>query len=122
MVILVGALVGLGLFYLAVTCLGLIRLTDFYSRNHAAGKSGTLAAMLNLRGLIIYPGFDITVLRLFIILLLFAVASPTATHAVARAAYKMGLEPWTKKNPNPEFDDQAEPTNDELDHSNEDDN
>ena len=120
--ILAGIFVGLGLFFLTVSCFGLIRLPDFYSRNHAAGKSGTLAAMLILLGLIIYQGFDITVLRLFIILLLFAVASPTATHAVARAAYKMGLEPWTKKNPNPEFDDQAEPTNDEFDHSNEDDN
>lgn len=101
--ILAGVLVAGGLFFLAVSCLGLIRLPDFYTRNHAAGKSGTLGAILSLAGLAIYNGLDITILRLFIILVFFAIASPTATHAVARAAYRMGLEPWTLKNRNPKF-------------------
>lgn len=101
--ILAGILIATGLFFLAVSCIGLVRLPDFYTRNHAAGKSGTLGSILVLTGLAIYNGFDITVLRLFIILLFFAVASPTATHAVARAAYKLGLEPWTHKNRNPKI-------------------
>ncbi|MDD2251373.1 MAG: monovalent cation/H(+) antiporter subunit G [Dehalococcoidales bacterium] len=101
--ILAGILIAAGLFFLAVSCIGLVRLPDFYTRNHAAGKSGTLGAILILVGLAIYNGFDITVLRLFIILLFFAVTSPTATHAVARAAYRLGLEPWTLKNQNPEI-------------------
>jgi multicomponent Na+:H+ antiporter subunit G len=101
--ILAGILLAAGLFFLAISCLGLIRLPDFYTRNHAAGKSGTLAAMLILLGLAIYHRFDITILRLLIIFLFFAVTGPTATHVVARAAFRMGLEPWTLKNRNPQF-------------------
>jgi multicomponent Na+:H+ antiporter subunit G len=101
--ILAGILIAGGLFFLAISCIGLVRLPDFYTRNHAAGKSGTLGSILILAGLAIYNGFDITVLRLFIILLFFSVASPTATHAVARAAYRLGLEPWTLKNKNPKI-------------------
>lgn len=103
--IIAGILIAAGLFFLAVSCVGLVRLPDFYTRNHAAGKSGTLGAILVLVGLAVYNGFDITVLRLFIILLFFAVTSPTATHAVARAAYQLGLEPWTLKNQNPKICD-----------------
>ena len=36
--ILAGILLAAGLFFLAISCLGLIRLPDFYTRNHAAGK------------------------------------------------------------------------------------
>jgi multisubunit Na+/H+ antiporter MnhG subunit len=32
-----------------------------------------------------------------LVLIFFAVGNPTATHAIARAAYKLGLEMWTAK-------------------------
>ncbi|MDD4635048.1 MAG: monovalent cation/H(+) antiporter subunit G [Dehalococcoidales bacterium] len=117
--ILAAVLIAAGLFFLSISCFGLIRLPDFYARNHAAGKSGTLAAMLILVGLAIYNGFDITILRLFIILLFLGVSSPTATHAIARAAYKLGLEPWTLKNRNPEFSHDGGTPQDESSSSNE---
>jgi multicomponent Na+:H+ antiporter subunit G len=91
-------LVVTGLVFLTVSCVGLVRLPDFYSRNHAAGKSQTLGAVLIFGGLAIYIGWDINALKLLIILVFFAVANPTATHAIARAAYKFGLEPWTREN------------------------
>ncbi|MBN1366696.1 MAG: monovalent cation/H(+) antiporter subunit G [Dehalococcoidales bacterium] len=83
-----------GLFFLTVSVTGLIRLPDFYSRNHAVGKSETLGAMLVLCGLAIYNGLDINTLKLLGILLFIALANPTATHIVARAAYRNGLELW----------------------------
>jgi len=88
-----------GLAFLFVSSLGLIRLPDFYSRNHAAGKSQTLGTVLILAGIAIHIGWDINALKLLIIFIFFAVANPTATHAIARAAYRAGLEPWTLKNP-----------------------
>jgi len=37
-----------GVFFLSVSTLGILRLPDFYSRAHAAGKSETLGAILVL--------------------------------------------------------------------------
>jgi len=86
-----------GLFFLFVSGLGLLRLPDFYSRNHAVGKSETLGAMLLLCGLAIYNGLEITSGKLVIILIFIVLANPTATHIVARAAFRSGLQPWALK-------------------------
>lgn len=83
-----------GLFFLCISSAGLIRLPDFYSRNHAVGKSETLGSILMLCGLAIYNGLDFNSAKLVIILLFITLANPTATHIVARAAYRSGLEPW----------------------------
>ncbi len=84
-----------GLFFLSVSSAGIIRLPDFYSRNHAVGKSETLGAMLVLLGLAIYNGLEISSIKLVVILLFIAVANPTATHIVARAAFHSGLQFWS---------------------------
>jgi multicomponent Na+:H+ antiporter subunit G len=82
-----------GLFFLCISGAGLIRLPDFYTRNHAVGKSETLGSILVLCGLAIYNGLDTNSAKLVIILLFIALANPTATHIVARAAYRSGLQP-----------------------------
>jgi multicomponent Na+:H+ antiporter subunit G len=86
-----------GAFFLTVSCIGLIRLPDFYTRNHAVGKSETLGIILTLLGLIVYNGWAITSLKVFIILLFVGIANPTATHALLKAAFNSGLEPWIRK-------------------------
>lgn len=96
-----------GLFFLTVSVTGLIRLPDFYSRNHGVGKSETLGAMLLLCGLAIYNGFEINTLKILGILLFIALANPTATHIVARAAYRNGIEMWVMPERRPEADSPA---------------
>ena len=86
-----------GAFFLTVSCIGLIRLPDFYTRNHAVGKSETLGTVLILLGLIVYNGWAITGLKVFIILMFVGIANPTATHALLKAAFSTGLEPWIRK-------------------------
>ena len=86
-----------GAFFLVVSCVGLLRFPDFYSRNHAVGKSETLGTILILIGLIIYNGFALTSVKVLFILLFVGIANPTATHAVLRAAFNAGLQPWTLK-------------------------
>jgi multicomponent Na+:H+ antiporter subunit G len=86
-----------GLFFLTVSSLGIIRFPDFYSRNHGVGKSETLGSMLTLIGLAIYNGFEITSGKLLLILLFLVFANPTATHIIARAAFRSGLQPWVLK-------------------------
>jgi multicomponent Na+:H+ antiporter subunit G len=86
-----------GVFFLIVSCVGLIRLPDFYCRNHAVGKSETLGTILTLLGLIIYNGWALTSFKILFILLFVGIANPTATHAVLQAAFYSGLQPWTLK-------------------------
>ena len=86
-----------GAFFLMVSCVGLIRLPDFYTRNHAVGKAETLGTILTLLGLIVYNGLAITSLKVLIILLFVGIANPTATHALLKAALSSGLQPWTRK-------------------------
>lgn len=95
--ILAAALMVSGLFFLAVGSFGVVRLPDFYTRMHAQGKADTLGGMLLVAGMVVYHGFQLESLKLLLILLFIAVANPTATHALSRAAYRSGLPPWTRK-------------------------
>jgi multicomponent Na+:H+ antiporter subunit G len=86
-----------GVFFLTVSVLGLLRFPDFYARTHAVGKSETLGAILVLGGLAVYNGLQLSTVKILFILIFALIANPTATHAVARAALKTGLQPWIKQ-------------------------
>jgi len=85
-------LVGGG-FFCVVGAIGLLRMPDFYTRMHAASVIETLGAALILLGLVLQAGFTLVTAKLVIIGLLIFFASPTATHALARAAMARGLAP-----------------------------
>ena len=72
--------------------IGLLRMPDFYTRTHAASLTDTLGATLTLLGLGIYNGLDLVSVKLFIIFLFLYLTSPTAAHALVKAAYSKGLE------------------------------
>ena len=86
-----------GAFFLLVGGIGLIRLPDFYSRNHATGKSDTLGVMLVILGMILIEGLTLNSAKLFFIFIFVFLTSPTGTHALAHAALQSGLRPWFKK-------------------------
>jgi len=81
----------------AVLCLiggiGLIRLPDMYTRMHGAGLIDTLGVGLILVGLMFQAGFTLVLAKLIMILIFIFFTSPTATHALARAALNGGLKP-----------------------------
>ena len=79
-----------------VSCVGLLRLPDVYTRAHAVGKSETLGALLVLAGLAIYNGLAVSTIKILVILVFIVIANPTAIHAILRAALRSGLEPWTQ--------------------------
>ena len=83
-----------GAVFLFVSCVGLLRLPDFYTRAHAVGKAETLGSMLILIGLALYNGAALSSLKLLLILAIIAVTNPTATHALTRAAIRSGLKIW----------------------------
>lgn len=79
--------------FCVVGALGLLRMPDFYTRMHAASVIDTLGAGLMLLGLLLQAGLTLVAVKLLIVGLLIFFASPTATHALARAAMVRGLKP-----------------------------
>ncbi len=72
--------------------IGILRFPDFYSRIHAAGITDTLCASLILFGLMLQTQWDLVTLKLVIILVFIFFTSPTASHALAKAALHSGLK------------------------------
>ncbi len=94
--IVTGILLVLGCFFVVVAAVGVVRFPDIYSRVHPAGKGDTLGQALILIGLMVYAGFSFVTLKLLLIIGFIAVANPTATHAIVRAAYTAGVKHWEK--------------------------
>jgi multicomponent Na+:H+ antiporter subunit G len=86
-------LLGAGGVFCVIGGVGLIRMPDFYTRVHAASVAETLGAGLILVGLMLQAGLTLVCVKLLIIGLLIFFTSPTATHALTRAALTRGLEP-----------------------------
>ena len=76
-----------------VGAVGMLRMPDFYTRMHAASVVDTLGAGFILFGLLLQAGFTLVAVKLLMIGALLLFTSPTAGHALARAAYERGLEP-----------------------------
>lgn len=89
-------LIAAGCFFVLVAAVGVVRLPDFYSRMHPAGKSDTLGQSMILLGLIVHEGFSFVSIKLLLIIVFIFIANPTATHAVAKAAYVAGVKPWQR--------------------------
>jgi len=90
-----------GSFFGISGAVGLHRFPDFYTRMHATGVTDTLCAALILFGLMLQAGTLLLVAKLFLTLALLLLTSPTATHALARAAMHGNLSPL--------LDDREEP-------------
>ncbi len=82
-----------GAVFVLAGAIGMLRLPDFYTRMHAAGVTDTLGAELIVIGLMLQSGFTLMTAKLALLGLLVFLTSPTATHAVANAAFKSGLRP-----------------------------
>ena len=76
-----------GAFFVLVGAIGLIRMPDCYTRMHAASVTETLGVGLLLFGLLLQAGITLVAAKLVMLGLLIFFASPTATHALARAAF-----------------------------------
>lgn len=94
--------IGCGLFFFFGGTVGIIRLPDFYSRLHAAGKLDTLGSLAILFGLALYSlnhyhlGDILTSLKILLCMVFVFLASPTATHAIVDAGMNAGLKAWSK--------------------------
>ena len=86
-------LVFAGAAFCLIGAIGVIRFPDVYSRMHSAGITDTIGAALVLGGLMLLAGFTLAGAKLVFILAFLWMASPTATHALAKAARHGGVYP-----------------------------
>lgn len=97
-------LIVVGLFFTVVAAVGLIRLPDLYTRSHATSKADTLGTVLTLAGVALTFGTNVPRAKLLVLAVFLLITNPTATHAITRAAYDQGIEPWEADAP---VDDRA---------------
>jgi len=93
MEILAIALIVVGLFFLVVAAIGMVRLPDVFTRSHAVSLTDSLGAFCVLVGLSLYQGFGINMLKVLGVLALLLLLNPVIAHATLRAAYRAGVKP-----------------------------
>ncbi|MCA9503502.1 MAG: monovalent cation/H(+) antiporter subunit G [Spirochaetaceae bacterium] len=71
--------------------IGMLRMPDFYTRSHAASLTDTLGATLVVAGLAVHSGLNLISVKLVFVLVFLYLTSPTAAHALVKAAYSKGL-------------------------------
>lgn len=92
-----------GLLFFTGGTLGILRMPDFYTRLHPAGKLDTMGIMCFVIAFCVYNLEHLTwdniiiSLKLLLIIFFVSLSSPTATHAIVDAGMRAGLRPWTKK-------------------------
>jgi multicomponent Na+:H+ antiporter subunit G len=86
-----------GAVFAVIGAVGILRLPDVFSRMHGAGIIDTLGAGLILVGLMFQAGFSLITVKLILIVVFVLYTSPTATHALARAALNGGVNPLIER-------------------------
>jgi multicomponent Na+:H+ antiporter subunit G len=86
-----------GLFFLLVAAIGMVRLPDVYTRSHAVGMTDSIGAFFLLMGLALYQGFSGNMVKILAVLVLMYLVNPVITHATVRAALRSGVKPWSKE-------------------------
>ena len=79
--------------FVVVGAIGVIRMPDFFTRQHAAGVTDTLGAGLLLLGLALQGGLTLVTAKLALIGIFLFFTSPTSSHALAQAALSSGVKP-----------------------------
>jgi multicomponent Na+:H+ antiporter subunit G len=84
-------LAAIGVFFMFVSAIGIVRLPDVYTRMHALGKTSTLGVSCILLGAGLYFG-EWTLARMVILIALFFITAPISSTTMGRAAYRTDHE------------------------------
>lgn len=92
-----------GVIFMALSAIGILRLPDVYARMHAAGKAATAGVSCVLLATGLY--YEEYLIRMVLLIVLFFITAPIATTTMARAAYRTAAadEKFTLR-----YDDMAE--------------
>jgi multicomponent Na+:H+ antiporter subunit G len=93
-----------GVFFALTGAVGILRMPDFYSRLHPAGKNDSMGLFFITLGLLVetvkYEYGYLVAGKLLLIAVFVFVTSPVANYAVTKGAWLGGLRPWTRDGPN----------------------
>lgn len=93
--VVVAILAAVGLLFSLSGAVGILRMPDVYCRIQCSSKTITMGALPVLVALVLGEGLVTTYAsRALMVGVLILIFSPTASHALARAAYKAGVPMW----------------------------
>lgn len=93
MSVIVAACICIGLFFLIVAAVGIMRFPDVFTRSHAVAVTDSLGALFLLGGLALHQGFGANMFRILVVLALLFVMNPVISHVTVRAALRSGEKP-----------------------------
>lgn len=85
----------IGSLFLLLASIGLIRMPDVYNRMQAGTKATTLGSILIFTGFILYNPESWSKYTILLIFIFFT--NPLSSHALARAAHYISINPLIKK-------------------------
>jgi multicomponent Na+:H+ antiporter subunit G len=95
---------GIGVFFVALAGVGLLRFPDVYTRLHAGTKCTTFGSIFLCGSVILYGlvkwlidgdiNSSVLAIHSFFALIAIIITNPTGAHAIARAAHKSGVIPY----------------------------
>ena len=89
-------LITIGVLFDLFGCIGMVRLPDVYNRLQAGTKCVTLGVCLILSGAVVMGDARPLQLKAAVCIVFILLSSPTAAHALARAARVSGIPLWQK--------------------------
>ena len=90
-------IIGVGIAFDALGCLGLLRFPTVYNRLQAGTKCVTFGTCGILLGIFVMKGFSSFGIKALVGIPFVLLTSPVAAHAIARGAHIFGVKLWDKK-------------------------
>ena len=75
-------IIGVAIFFIQL--IGVFKLKDILSRMHAAAMGDTIGIASTLLGVIVHTGFNVTSLKVALIIVFLWMASPVSSHLISR--------------------------------------
>jgi multicomponent Na+:H+ antiporter subunit G len=79
-------LIGIGILFDIIGCIGLIRMPDLYTRLQAATKGVTVGTSSIMFGVFLFSGFSEIGIKALLVVIFLMLTAPVSTHAIARGA------------------------------------
>ncbi|MCS6889505.1 monovalent cation/H(+) antiporter subunit G [Chloroflexus sp.] len=86
------ALAAIGVVFMFLAAIGMLKLPDLYTRVHATGKAGTLGITGVLLAVAVHHGDLVAAAKMIALIAFFLLTAPVAAHMLDRAAYLTGVE------------------------------
>ena len=75
-------IISFGFMFMALAAVGVIRFPDFFTRLHASGVGETFGALMMTVGIMVYTGWTLLSVKVFIIFFLLLLTNPLGTNLI----------------------------------------